>query len=67
MRAPREEGTSDAPQAIPVDARPPTHDRLESRRAINQPYAAENEDYQADHIEKPQADEESKSKRSDRE
>ena len=66
MRASREEGTSDAPQAIPADARPPTHDRSESRRAGNQPYAAESEDYQADHIEKPEADEEPKSKRRDR-
>ena len=66
MRASREEGTSDAPQAIPADARPPTHDRSESRRAVNQPYAAESEDYQADHIEKPEADDERKSKRSDR-
>jgi hypothetical protein len=66
MRTPRKEGTSDAPQAIPADARPPTHDRSESRRAANQPYATESEDYQAEHIKKPQADDERKSKRSDR-
>jgi hypothetical protein len=66
MRAPREEASSDAPQAISPDARPPTHDGSESRRAVNQPYAAESEDYQADHIQKPEANDERKSKRSDR-
>ena len=66
MRTPHEDGTSDAPQAIPADARPPTHDGSESRRAVNQPYAAESEDYQADHIQKPGADDEHKPKRSDR-
>jgi hypothetical protein len=66
MRTPREEESSDAPQAISPDARPLTHDGLESRRAVNQPYTAESEDYQADHIQKPEADDERKSKRSDR-
>ena len=66
MRTPREEGSSDAPQAISPDARPLTHDGSESRRAVNQPYAAESEDYQADHIQKPEADDARKSKRSDR-
>lgn len=53
MRASREEATNDAPQAIDADARPPIHDGSESRRAGNQPYAAESEDYKADNIEKP--------------
>ena len=66
MRTPREEESSDAPQAISPDARPLTHDGSESRRAVNQPYAAESEDYQADHIQKPEADDEPKSKRRDR-
>ncbi|MFZ2106332.1 MAG: hypothetical protein WAV18_13315 [Roseiarcus sp.] len=66
MRTPREEASSDAPQAISPDARPPTHDGSESRRAVNQPYAAESEDYQADHIQKREADNERKSKRTDR-
>ena len=62
MRTPREEASSDAPQAISPDARPLTHDGSESRRAVNQPYAAES----ADHIQKPEADDERKSKRSHR-
>jgi hypothetical protein len=33
---------------------------------VNQPYTTESEDYQADHIQKPEADDERKSKRSDR-
>ena len=33
---------------------------------MNQPYAAESEDYQADHIQKPGTDDEHKSKRSNR-
>jgi hypothetical protein len=60
---------ADAPQANAPDARPRTHDGSESRRAVNQPYAAESEDYQAEYIETPEepgADEERGSKRRDR-
>jgi hypothetical protein len=52
MRTNEAENT-DAPQANAPDARPPTHDGSESRRAANQPYAAEAEDYQAGNIKTP--------------
>jgi hypothetical protein len=45
---------ADAPQANAPDARPPTHDGLESPRSGNQPYAAEGEDYQAENIKTPE-------------
>ena len=51
---------------LPMRAPRPTTDRNRAAQ-VNQPYAAESEDYQADHIEKPEADEEPKSRRSDRE
>jgi len=60
---------ADAPQAIAPDARPLTHDGSESRRAVNQPYAAESEDYQAENIKTPKepgADDGRGSKRKDR-
>jgi hypothetical protein len=60
---------ADAPQANAPDARPPTHDGSESRRAVNQPYAAEAEDYQAENIETPKepgADDGRESRRKDR-
>jgi hypothetical protein len=50
----KEAEKADAPEANAPDARPPTHDGSESRRAVNQPYAAEGEDYQAENIRTPQ-------------
>ena len=44
---------ADAPQANAPDMRPPTHDGSESRRAVNQRYAAEGADYQAENIKTP--------------
>ena len=60
---------ADAPEANAGDVRPPTHDGSESRRAANQPYAAEGEDYQAENIKtpkEPDADDGRGSKRGDR-
>jgi hypothetical protein len=60
---------ADAPQANAPDARPPTHDSSDSRRAVNQPYAAEGEDYQAENIKTPKepgVGDERDSKRKDR-
>jgi hypothetical protein len=60
---------ADAPQANAPDARPPTHDGSESPRAVNQPYAAEGEDYRAENIKTPKepgADDDRGSKRRER-
>jgi hypothetical protein len=55
MSTSHKQGTEDAPQAIPPDSRPMTHDRSDSRRAASQPYAAESEHYQGERLEKPRS------------
>jgi hypothetical protein len=64
MKTTNEPAGNDAPQAISPDARPPTHDESDSARVDGQPYAAEIEDYEADHINTPEdPDREKKRKR----
>jgi hypothetical protein len=69
MSTARKQGTDDAPQAVPPDSRPMTHDRSDSARANSQPYATESEDYRGENIKKPESsagDEQRASKRKDR-
>jgi hypothetical protein len=60
MSKPDNADVAGGPHPNPPDARAPTHDQADSKRAGAQPYANESEDYRAENIVKPERSEEAK-------